>query len=167
MRPRTLASIIAAPLAAAAVGVAVAPGAPVTSRHPAATSRTITLFQGADEPQTFVDAAPLSPTRDSGSPRFRTSPGDHLYLGAPLRARKGGVRVGRIDLELTALRGQGDKVVTFVRGVIVLKDGILTLDGIYPRSGGFAVTGGTGAYAGAHGIARQDDTGVDTITLTR
>ena len=51
MRSRTLASIPAAPLAAAAVSVAVASGAPTASQHGATANRAITLFQGADEPQ--------------------------------------------------------------------------------------------------------------------
>ncbi len=112
-----------------------------------------------------MDAVTLSPTRDTNSPGFRSSPGDRLYFGGPLFTRKGGSRTGRIDFELTALRGQGDKIVTCLRGTIVLKDGILALEGVYPHSGGLAVTGGSGACAGARGVARQADNGTDTITL--
>jgi hypothetical protein len=165
MRPRTLATITAVPLALAAVSVALASGATTAHQDRAADGRTLTFYQGEDPSQTFVDAVPLSPTRDSNSPRFRSSPGDHLYFGGPLFTRKGGSRTGRIDFELTALRGQGDKIVTLLRGTIVLRDGLLTLEGVYPHAGGLAVTGGTGAYAGARGVARQDDTGTDTITL--
>ena len=164
MLSRTLATITAVPLAVAAVSVALASGA-TTVHHGRADGRTLTFYQGDDPSQTFVDAVPLSPTRDSNSPRFRSSPGDHLYFGGPLFTHKGGPRAGRIEFELTALHGQGDKLVTLLRGSIVLEDGILTLEGVYPRRGGLAVTGGTGAYAGARGVARQDDNGNDTITL--
>ena len=165
MPSRTPALIIATLLAVAVVSATLASGATTTKRNRAVTSRTITFYQGDDPSQTFVDAVPLSPTADSISPRFHTSRGDRLYFGGPVFTRKGGRSLGRIDFELTALRGKGDKVVTFMHGIVVLQDGILTLDGIYPRLGGLAVTGGTGAYAGARGVARQDDNGIDTITL--
>jgi hypothetical protein len=163
MRPRRLTLFVTIALATT-VSAAIAAGATRTSSDKAA-NRTLTFFQGDDSSQTFVDAAPLSPTRNPDSPRFRSSPGDHLYFGGPLYTHKGGHRIGRIDFELTALRGQGEKIVTLLRGTAVLDDGILILEGIYPHVGGLAITGGTGAYAGARGVARQDDKGNDTITL--
>ena len=166
MRPRTLAMITAVPIAVAAVSVALASGATTAHQARATDGRTLTFYQGDDSVPDLRRRSPSVPNaRLRPLPRFRSSPGDHLYFGGPLFTRKGGRRTGRIDFELTALRGQGDKMVTFLRGTIVLKDGILTLEGVYPHRGGLAVTGGTGAYAGARGVARQDDNGIDTITL--
>jgi hypothetical protein len=162
MRKSTLTALVSVPLAAAAVtiGALAVPGA---AQDPG--GRTITLIQGEFGPQRFVDARPLSPTRDQESPRFRTSAGDRLYLDAPLQRVQGGPKAGRIDLELTALRGQGDANVALIRGVIHLSDGEMTLAGRYPSDDGIAITGGTGAYLGASGAVTQDDRGVDTITL--
>lgn len=163
MHATRLAAVAAIPLAAAAISFATASGG---GAHQNQAGRTITLQQGEFGPGSFDDAAPLSPTRDQDPPRFRTSAGDHLYLSAPLLTAVGGPRVGRIELEITALRGQGDAVVTLTHGVIRLKDGDMILEGSGPSAvEGLAVTGGTGAYAAARGTANQDDNGLDTITL--
>jgi hypothetical protein len=159
MHARFVIPLLLVAAVAVAVTASVAGGATSTA--------ALVLYQGDFDVMHAVDLPPLSPTPKFESPRFRTSPGDHLYLSAPLYDHKGGTRRGRIDLEMTSLRGQGDHAVSYVRGVVELPGSLIMLAGLYPRKGGFAVVGGTGTYAGAAGSVSQDAHGVDTFTLVR
>jgi hypothetical protein len=94
--------------------------------------------------QTFVDERPRG-----------ESPGDGLVAtGVPLRHDEGGRRAGRMDV-LGVLLTETSEQLTLEIG---LPRGSLHAEGVV-RAGNprLAVTGGTGRFAGARGVARLDE----------
>lgn len=135
-------------LAAGATAVAVAAG---LASGGAQRDRAITVVikPGDDRSVHFVDAAPKSA---SGKPDH-ISPGDEILRTITLRNERGR-RIGIRYDELTfTASGVGASSIDFLRSVFVFGDGRIFSEGLHgPKRGSAdAVTGGTGAYAGARG----------------
>ena len=97
----------------------------------------------------------------------RVSVGDQILVSASLQDASG-AGAGRIMLSCQYVRST--KPPLMCQGAATLKDGTLTLAGILPEDAEtnvLAITGGTGAYDGAHGTATsvtKDGTDTDTFT---
>ena len=96
---------------------------------------------------------------DVGRPGFGTA-GDYAVESQPLLDPDGGSRLGRSITELTIVRpvSRGQDFEIVVDSTLRLADGALVLDGGLRYSellggGTIPVVGGTGAFAGARGIA--------------
>jgi hypothetical protein len=141
MRPNTRWVAVAA-TAALAAGIA---GAHDDTRASAAPGGRVLVFAVGDGgEQTFVDERPRG-----------ESPGDGLVAtGVPLRHDEGGRRAGRMDV-LGVLLTETSEQLTLEIG---LPRGSLHAEGVV-RAGDprLAVTGGTGRFAGARGVARLDE----------
>lgn len=126
--------------------------------------RTVTLFQpfATTAGLRFVDAPPKSPTRRLASGRFRLSPGDQLITQVPVFAREGGPRAGTIYVHATILvGGRLASATSSGSGAIKLHDGQVVMQGVdqpgsNPVSAITPITGGSGAYIGAHGQATTE-----------
>ena len=137
-----------------------------------AQERTIVVFE-KDSAETYlpVDLPPTSKTKGA---QATVSAGDLFIVTGPVfgdKARK--TRIGRIFGQVTAV-STGK---TFFRSsflahlVFTLRGGTIVVDGAFKEggtTGEFAVTGGTGAYAGARGTFSSKHAGageVDTVHL--
>lgn len=160
---RRLAIRLAVPLAAAGAATAVLAAG---SGAQAPTARTITLVEkeqgGAGA---FVDAAP----RARNPRRPTASPGDQLVFTAPLHDAAGRERLGTLSAACLIPRAtrNPEGASSLCHGVYHLKDGDILAGGL--PSGDptrLAVTGGTGAYAGARGtVTSTEARGGSTTTI--
>jgi hypothetical protein len=151
MKNRTL--IAAAALAAVAA-------LPVARGHAQAPGpRTLVLHLGAPKIAT-VDVPPL--IRSKRSPE---TPGDEV-IGI---SKVSGADSGRLYLHCTVVRrGRSIARATYsCLGTYVLRDGTITAAGVVrlDRPSDAAVTGGTGAFAGARGTLHTTPDGTDTLAL--
>lgn len=143
--------------AAAIVTIAVlagSGGAQTTER------RTVTVFQDvAHETSAFVDNAPKSPVPNPGSSRFRLSIGDEHVSRTPVLDRRDGSRVGTLYSHAAVVKGANFRTAAFeAQVVLTLGSGSMTLSGLAGAiEKPFAVTGGTGDYAGARGTATEKE----------
>jgi hypothetical protein len=151
-----------------AVGAAVAVAIPTAAGAQTPGPRTIEVVE-RERGSTFgfVDNPPRIRDRRSAI----LSPGDMFVFSSPLfsTANK---RVGRIHVQCVATtRAREDRVQQLCTGVLRLRDGRITLATVFrgdPDVVTGVVTGGDGAYAGARGTFRSEDTRTganDTITL--
>lgn len=164
MKRLTLSLAVACAVAAVATASADARPAAV---HP----RTFTLVEH-DGPFSFVDLPPVQ----NGVGRSVT-PGDLLILTNPL-TRPDGSKAGTLHAACTVIdaRTSVDTATFHCNGSYVLRRGALALSTTGPVASAptlrLAVTGGTGAYAGAHGtvvsrVGRDAGTRSDTVRLLR
>lgn len=165
-------------LAAAAV-VAVAGGTLVTAVHSGAAEagdRTFTITDSRNGAgYAFIDHAPRSKHDQDGTPA-RTSIGDEVTLINRLTTSSGGKDHGYYHCTvLAAVPSAADRLPALCVYDLVLPAGHLTGSGeinFYANRSVIAVTGGTGAYAGARGtIVRVEgpesqNGGTQTIRLT-
>ncbi len=155
-------------IALLAAGTAAALAIPTAAAAQSPGPRTITLVE-RDKGSTggFVDNAPRIRDRRTAV----LSPGDMFVFSSPLfdTANK---RVGRIHVQCVATtRGRENRVQQLCTGVMRLRVGRITLATVFrgdPDVVTGVVTGGDGAYAGARGTFRSENTRTgarDTITL--
>jgi Dirigent-like protein len=158
---RTLGFGLAAP-ALAAIVVVLASGA--SAQDPA--TRTLT-FKTLDKGSTFTHVRNTKARSERAN-----STGDVIVFTNPLVDGSGAV-VGRLYADCTTTKGARDflRSTMTCTGVVDLRNGTLTLQANskprVPVTTG-AVTGGTGAYANAHGVFASKDAkagGDTTITL--
>jgi hypothetical protein len=114
-------------------------------------TRTITLLESVRETKFhIVDVPPTSKTKREPT----LSPGDFVVVHNPVRDESQ-QRIGSSYSEaMTIVGGKGFERATFMGDlVLVLRDGQITTHGILSASptSVIAITGGTGAYAGARG----------------
>ena len=147
-------------------GIALADG-----RSAAVAAQTFTLVEH-DGPFSFVDLPPVQ-----SGPGRSVTPGDLLVLTNPL-TRPGGAKAGRLYAACTVIdaRTSIDDAILHCNGSYVLPRGTLALSTTEPVASAptlrLAVTGGTGAYAGARGTVvsragREAGTRTDTVRLVR
>ena len=157
-------------IAGAAVAAAVLAGAVVatTAGGQAPQARTITLRE-VEKGTSFglVD----NPPRGARPSKPKFSLGDYFVLSSPL-ADTTGKRVGRLDVHCAVTGGKSySKAPQLCHGAVTLADGLISLETSIvgePKTVLAAVTGGTGAYAGARGqltSVNQKGGAVDTIEL--
>jgi hypothetical protein len=151
-----------------AVGTAVAVAIPTSAGAQSPGPRTINLVE-RERGSTFgfVDHAPRIRDRR----RAVLSPGD-MFVFSSLLFNAANRRVGRIHVECVATtRGRENAVQQLCTGVMRLTDGRTTLATVVradPDVVTGVVTGGDGAYAGAGGTFRSENTRTgarDTINL--
>jgi hypothetical protein len=151
-----------------AVGTAVALAIPTAAAAQSPGPRTIEVVE-REKGSTFgfVDNPPRIRDRRSAV----LSPGDMFVFSSPLfdAANR---RMGRIHVQCVATtRGRENRVQQLCTGALRLRDGRITLATVFrgdPDVVTGVVTGGDGAYAGARGTFRSEDTRTganDTITL--
>lgn len=132
--------------AVASTGAAQAPGPPVGTK-------TVVIRQVSFK---FLDHPPHR--RGDVPP----SPGDTSIIGYRVLDTAAEERLGRLSAVCVSTDRRGEAVQC--TGMMTLKDGEIVLQG--PEST-LAITGGTGAYAGARGTAEGDDhDGRTDLTLT-
>jgi len=111
--------------------------------------RTLTLIEGSEGADSFVD----NPPKSTGQV-FRTSPGDLYVVRTPLDD-EAGARQGTLHASCTVTRGGAiDKTVLQCTGTFRLADGTLEFSTLFVGQSDrreAALTGGTGAYEGARG----------------
>jgi hypothetical protein len=159
----------AALVAAVGLAVALSSGGSAT----AAGGQTLTFYEDAShEANKFIDNAPKSPSDNPGSPRFRLSLGDELAGRTPVLDSKGGSRIGTAFGNGTVMKGHSFRnAVLSGHDVVQLRDGQIMASGLVrnaEKKQTFAVTGGTGAYEGAHGSVssiEQESGSLDTVHL--
>jgi Dirigent-like protein len=161
---KRLALSLAVTCVATAAGLASADARPAAV-HP----RTFKLTEH-DGPFHFVDLAP-----PNGSGRS-VSAGDLLILTNPLTGRDGS-KAGTLHAvcTVTDVRSSVETAIFQCNASYVLRRGTLALSAIAPVAAAstlrIAVTGGTGAYAGARGtvVSRRSQSGsrTDTVRLAR
>jgi hypothetical protein len=115
----------------------------------------------------FVDVKPLTRVGSEG-PR-RVSAGDGVILRIPEYSNTARTtRAGTLYAHCTALNGNRrfDRVRFDCQGAMVFGDGQVVLAGVTSLSGNVnvAVTGGTGAYEGAHGQMTVNES-QSTVTI--
>jgi hypothetical protein len=142
---------IAVPFLAAAIvaGVAATGGNAQTP-----SGRTIALTENGKKTTTaFVDTGKKGP-----------SAGDTIVLGIPLTDSATHAAAGTATATCTVLRTTAPaKLPLFCVGVFALSDGDIMVAGrVGPGVDHLAVTGGTGAYAGARGTMTSTDRAPDT-----
>jgi Dirigent-like protein len=154
-----------------AIGAVAAAGVATADARPAAVhARTFKLTEHAG-PFSFVDLPP------ENGPGRTVSRGDLLILTNPLTARDGS-KAGTLHAVCTVTdpRSSLDTAIFHCNGSYLLRRGTLALSATAPiavaKTFRIAVTGGTGAYAGARGtvISRRGhdpDTRQDTVRLAR
>ena len=143
------------PILAATVGLAAASTGTwaVTSgaQQPGPPTGSMQLVQpNKDVKFHLVDEAPRQTRRRA------FSPGDTLVTRGPL-ADTAGKRVGRAQMLYVVTRAQGGAADTQFSATLILRDGHLVLEGADTAKEDvdtFAITGGTGRYAGARGTAQ-------------
>ena len=152
MRRRTalLATVISAGLGAGALASTggAAPSGPPTG------TKDVVLRQSSFK---FLDHPPR---RGNKAP---PSPGDASILGYRILDAAGQKRLGRMDAVCTSTDRRGKRILC--TGAMHLPDGHIELAG---TGDPLAITGGTGAYAGARGIADSTSTSGrdERVTLT-
>lgn len=159
---RSLRLLPALALPGIALAVLVGPGA---SAQDGAT-RTLTLKE-LDKGSTFTHVR-----NTKGAPSRSNMQGDVIAFVNPM-ADPSGQLVGKLHVSCVTTVGARNflKSVIDCAGAIVLRDGTLTLQTVVSLDSDTttgAITGGTGAYAGARGVvvSKQTDVGSDdTITL--
>jgi len=138
-------------------------GAGITS-HTASAATSFTLLQ-KDGHLTFVDTAP------KGGEDKPPSQGDMYVVSNTLLDPATKQKVGRLHLVCTTTVG-GKHAVAVCDSVFSLPQGSITGQATFPLSKAratTAITGGTGAYAGASGTASWDGTGggaLSSYTIT-
>jgi len=160
---RHVAALLTATTAAAATA-AVAVLSSASAQAPA--SRILTLHE-LDKGSTFVHVR-NTPTKAQQSNRL----GDLIAFTNPI-TDAAGTRVGRLHAQCVTTVGARDfrKSTLTCTAILHLRDGDLTgqfVNDLGAQSSTGAITGGTGAYAGARGVvvSKQTDVGSDdTITL--
>ena len=160
-RPARLVPLLALPALAAG---ALLLGSGASAQTPS--TRTLSLKE-LERGSTFVHI------RNTKTKRQRANlAGDQLAFTNPLADGSGNV-VGKLSMACTTTTGARNfmKSVITCNGVLALGDGSLTVqanvDLSNPRTTG-AITGGTGAYAGARGVVVSEEVeggSQDTITL--
>jgi hypothetical protein len=143
-----------------------------SAQAPAAT--TLSLYEGANGTFSLVDNAPKSPSKNPGSKKFRFSVGDQVLFANPAFDHKGGTRVGTVYGFGPIIKGKTfasastmiDVVVVFTNGDQINAHGVFSFSQSDVR---VAITGGTGAYAGARGFVvshnNPDGSSQDTATI--
>jgi len=151
--------LISAALAAAAIAVAIATtasGQTVTAH----TAATLT-FLSHDAHFQFIDVPP------KGGDHKPPSEGDEFVIGGSLE--HGGKSVGTSNLVCTITQ-PGDHGVSTCAGMAIIPGGTLAIQGVSYIAGNsdtYAITGGTGRYAGAKGTVASTQKGqADQITVT-
>jgi hypothetical protein len=160
---RHVTALLAATTAAAAT-VVVALLSSASAQAPA--SRILT-FHELDKGSTFVHVRNTAPKSQQSNVL-----GDLIAFTNPM-TDAAGTRIGRLHAECVTTVGSRDfrKSTLTCTAILHLRDGDLTgqfVDDVGATSSTGAITGGTGAYAGARGVvvSRQTDVGSDdTITL--
>ena len=156
-------------LSLAGVGAAVLYGSAGSSQTSAASPRTIAFTEVENKtPCCIVDVAPKSHSKREPT----MSPGDQLVFSQKVRDPSG-KPIGTLYGDCTAMNKAPLTRTRFIcDGLYAFTDGTMTATGLggvgAPTSTG-AITGGTGAYANAHGTfsSKTTKTGNDTIvTLT-
>lgn len=138
-KPRSLLIAAAAVLMAGALVALLSGGSRAADSGARGTLRLVVEFNR------FADA------RDDVAPRG-DSPGDQVMFSDPVFAADNRTRVGRAMFLNTFQEGSG----VLVTGALALRRGTITLAGArLDGAGDLAVTGGTGAYAGARGTYEQ------------
>jgi hypothetical protein len=160
---RRLAVRLAVPLAAAGAATAILAAG---SGAQAPTARTITLVEKQqDGTGAFVDAAP----RARNPRRPAASPGDQLVFTARLHDASGRARLGTLSATCLFPRAtrNPEAAPSLCHGVYHLNDGDILAGGLQTGNPTrLAVTGGTGAYAGARGTVTTTETrGGSTATI--
>jgi hypothetical protein len=153
MRRRTalLATVIST--AGLGAGAALASAGPAETAGPPAGTKQVVLRQTSFK---FLDHPPLR--RGDVPP----SPGDASILSYRVLDAGGQKRLGRADAICTSTDRRGKRLVCTVE--MTLPDGVIMLEG---PGDPLAITGGTGVYAGARGVADgHDHQGTTTLTLT-
>jgi hypothetical protein len=152
-------------LAAGALTVGLTAGAAVAAAAPAGT-RTLS-FRESDAGSRFhiIDEAPMSTSHAEPT----ASLGDQVVLTIPLLKGKRVVGAIHGTCMITAPRRTFEDSTSLCRTAAVLRGGQIVFEGVL-RGGTptFAITGGTGAYAGARGTftSREQRGGaVDTFVL--
>jgi hypothetical protein len=131
--------------------------AAVTAAGGSAAARTVTFFEdGRSGAFTFVDNRPHSPVPNPDSPKARFSLGDQAAFNERLLDHRGGKPVGRVFATETVVAGSRfPRVTDIIHAVFRFGDGQIiveaAVDERHPEQVRAAVTGGTGAYAGARG----------------
>jgi hypothetical protein len=155
MTHRTRLIAAAATAAAAATPLVLAAG----GHAQAPTGRTLTL-QVSDTKISTVDVPPLIHSRKSPE-----TPGDEV-IGV---SKVSGTASGRLYLHCTVVvKGASVERATYsCAGTYVLADGTIDAAGVVrlDKPATAAITGGTGAYAGARGTLSTTPSGTDTLTL--
>ena len=161
---KRLALSLAVACVAAAGGLASANARPAAIHH-----RTFKLTEH-DGPFHFVDLPPQN------GPGRTVSAGDLVILTNPLTGRDG-ARAGTLHAVCTVTdpRSSVETAIFQCNGSYVLRRGTLAVSAIGPVAGAstlrIAVTGGTGAYAGARGtvVSHRGRSGsrTDTVRLAR
>jgi hypothetical protein len=159
---RHVTALLAATTAAAATVVLLLSSA--SAQVPA--SRVLTLHE-LDNGSTFVHVRNTVPKSQQSN-----ALGDLIAFTNPI-TDAAGTRIGRLHAECVTTVGSRDfrKSTLTCTAILHLRDGDLTgqfVDDVGATSSTGAITGGTGAYAGARGVvvSRQTDVGSDdTITL--
>jgi hypothetical protein len=147
----------------ALAGVAIAVGSGASAQGPA--TRTLT-FKELERGATFAHIR-----NTKARSRRANNTGDVIVFTNPL-ADASGARVGKLSVSCTTTSGARNfmrSTMTCV-GVIALRDGTLTAHANVSPSESTstaAVTGGTGAYAGARGVyVSTQERGGSTSTIT-
>jgi Dirigent-like protein len=98
----------------------------------------------------FIDVPPLQGVRRT------PTPGDGAVITGPMRDSAGG-KAGRLQAIFTFTRPKRGEIQ--VSATFVLRDGRISVSGAETnaRTDDFAVSGGTGRYAGARGTLRVTD----------
>jgi hypothetical protein len=150
--------LTSAALVAAAIAVAIATtasGTPVSAHS----ARTLT-FLSHDSNFKFIDLPP------KGGENKPPSEGDEFVIGGTLA--QGGKTVGTTNLVCTITQ-PGAKGLSACSGIATVPGGTLAIQGasyIAGNSDTYAITGGTGRYAGAKGTAASTQKGSgDQITV--
>jgi allene oxide cyclase len=166
MKRLSLTLSVAVVCAVAAAGIASAGGRPGAVHH-----QTLTLVEH-DGPFSFVDLPPVQ-----NGPGRSVTPGDLLVLTNPL-TRSDGSKAGTLRAACTVIdaRTSVDTAIFHCNGSYVLRHGTLAVSTTGPVASAptlrLAVTGGTGAYAGARGtvvsrVGHEAGTRADTVRLVR
>ena len=151
--------LISAALAAAAIAVAIVTTASGQTA-PAHTATTLT-FLSHDVHFEFIDVPP------KGGERKPPSEGDEFVIGG--RLEQEGKAVGTTNLVCTITQ-PGNHGVSSCTGMAIVPGGTLAIQGVSYIAGNsdtYAITGGTGRYAGATGTAATTQKGqADQIRVT-
>lgn len=160
----TLTAVVAGAVLAASIGVAAADGQAPQGRTLVLTELAQGHYEG------FVDNPPRAKRTRDGEPS-RLSVGD-IFAQSFRIADQQGNRVGRLHQEcVITVPGTARKARAVCTAVLALKDGKISaaLALIGEDNPTAAVTGGTGAYAGARGtvtsVGNRDGSSTDTFQL--
>ena len=151
MRRRTVLLATVISTAGLGAGAALASAGPAQTSSPPAGTKQVVLRQTSFK---FLD----HPPRRQGD--VPPSPGDASILSYRILDAGGQKRLGRADAICTSTDRRGKRLACTVQ--MTLPDGVIMLEG---PGDPLAITGGTGAYAGARGVADGHDH-QDRTTLT-